>query len=211
MPKVTSFGDYAFDDCDALISISFPCLTELGDDAFEYCDNLTTVDLPSLTSVGTWFCEECPNLTTVNLPNVTTIDDDMFYDGTSQIYMKLGTNPPSITVDTFEYYFPEDNESVIIVPVNSISDYDNSDGNADDKWYGWIIEGRSTESIITEFRVNNQVRSTIDQANNTIQIIMPYGTDRANLAPEITVSNLATIFILIGLMIALRRKHTKVG
>jgi len=52
--SVTSIGDFAFEDCKSLKSISIPdSVTSIGDGAFEGCRSLTIINIPdSVTSVG---------------------------------------------------------------------------------------------------------------------------------------------------------------
>lgn len=52
--SVTSIGDFAFEDCKSLTSISIPdSVTSIGDGAFEGCRSLTIINIPdSVTSVG---------------------------------------------------------------------------------------------------------------------------------------------------------------
>ena len=52
--SVTSIGDFAFEDCSSLTSISIPdSVTSIGDGAFEGCRSLTIINIPdSVTSVG---------------------------------------------------------------------------------------------------------------------------------------------------------------
>lgn len=52
--SVTSIGDFAFEDCKSLKSISIPdSVTSIGDGAFEGCRNLTIINIPdSVTHVG---------------------------------------------------------------------------------------------------------------------------------------------------------------
>lgn len=43
--SVTSIGDFAFEDCKSLKSISIPdSVTSIGDGAFEGCRNLTIIN-----------------------------------------------------------------------------------------------------------------------------------------------------------------------
>ncbi|GAB4446368.1 MAG: hypothetical protein Fur0028_00770 [Bacteroidales bacterium] len=51
----------------------------------------------------------------------------------------------------------------------------------------------SNEAEILSFNIPNQVSSTINSTNATVDVVMPYGTDVTNLTPTITVSAGASI------------------
>ncbi len=61
----TSIGNYAFNGCAALASVTFPdTLLTIGGRAFLNCTALTAVTIPaSVTSVGEWAFRGCTNLT----------------------------------------------------------------------------------------------------------------------------------------------------
>ena len=54
--SVTSIGNYAFDDCFGLKSVTIPnSVTSIGEWAFAHCTGLTSVTIPnSVTSIGEW-------------------------------------------------------------------------------------------------------------------------------------------------------------
>ena len=80
--EVTSIGNYAFEYCTSLTSITIPnCVTSIGNSAFEYCTSLTSVTIGnSVTSIGYYAFEYCTSLTSVTIPNsVTSINNSAFY------------------------------------------------------------------------------------------------------------------------------------
>ena len=80
--RVTSIGNYAFEQCYNLTSVNIPDgVTSIGDSAFEACYSLTSVNIPDgVTSVGCFTFYNCSSLTSVNIPvGVTSIDDYAFY------------------------------------------------------------------------------------------------------------------------------------
>ena len=78
---VTSIGDYAFENCRSLTSITIPnSVTSIGDYAFRGCIGLTSITIPnSVTSIGGSVFYGCSSLTSVTIPNsVTSIEDSAF-------------------------------------------------------------------------------------------------------------------------------------
>ena len=78
---VTNIGDYAFDGCSGLTSVTIPNgVTSIGDCAFCNCSSLPSVTIPnSVTSIGIYAFYGCSGLTSVTIPNsVTNIDEGAF-------------------------------------------------------------------------------------------------------------------------------------
>ena len=67
---VTSIGNFAFNKCTGLTSVTFPeGLTSIGERAFEECTGLTSVTFSEgLTSIGVCAFEYCTGLTSVTFP-----------------------------------------------------------------------------------------------------------------------------------------------
>ena len=67
---VTEIGDYAFDGCEGLTSVTIPDgVTSIGDGAFERCTGLASVNISeSVISIGDGAFEGCSGLTSVNIP-----------------------------------------------------------------------------------------------------------------------------------------------
>ena len=70
-------GDYAFDGCSGLTSLTIPSsVTSIGDGAFSGCSGLTSLTIPSgVTSIGKWAFADCSGLTSIyvytkNLPEL---------------------------------------------------------------------------------------------------------------------------------------------
>ncbi len=81
--SVTSIGNYAFNNCDDLTSITIPdSVTSIGDDAFYWCSGLTCVvfgENSQLTSIGSSAFSGCSGLTSITIPDgVTSIDSFAF-------------------------------------------------------------------------------------------------------------------------------------
>ncbi|MEE0775503.1 MAG: leucine-rich repeat domain-containing protein, partial [Bacillota bacterium] len=117
---VTTIGDYAFYQCEALMSVSLPnsletigecafyqCaltsvtvpynVTTVKDRAFAYCTSLTSAKLPNtVTSLGQSVFFHCEALTSVNIPNqITEISYELFYYCESLTDIEI---PESVTV-----------------------------------------------------------------------------------------------------------------
>jgi excisionase family DNA binding protein len=96
--SVTSIGDYAFDSCTGLTSITIPnSVTSIGKGAFGYCEGLTSVTIPnSVTSIGEGAFGYCKGLTSVTVPNsVTSIGKLAFHGCTG---LTSVTIPNSVTL-----------------------------------------------------------------------------------------------------------------
>ena len=67
---VASIGDYAFDGCSGLTSVTIPdSVTSIGDYAFYRCSGVVSITIPdSVTSVGTATFRDCSNLVTISIP-----------------------------------------------------------------------------------------------------------------------------------------------
>jgi BspA type Leucine rich repeat region (6 copies) len=79
--SVTSIGDYAFEDCTSLLSVTIPNgVTNIGLAAFLGCHSLTSVTIGNgVTSIGDYAFYECRSLTSLTIgTNVTSIGDEAF-------------------------------------------------------------------------------------------------------------------------------------
>ena len=65
--SVTSIGEFAFDNCKGMTSVTIPnSVTSIGDKAFFYCSGLTSITIPnSVTSIGIMAFFYCSGLTSI--------------------------------------------------------------------------------------------------------------------------------------------------
>ena len=70
---LTTIGNYAFEGCRGLTSISIPSsVTSIGGDAFKDCSGLTSISIPEgVTTIGAGAFEGCSELTTVTMKATT--------------------------------------------------------------------------------------------------------------------------------------------
>ena len=66
--SVTSIGNYAFQGCTSLASVSMPAATSIGASAFQGCTSLASVSMPLVTSIGDSAFYQCTALATVTIP-----------------------------------------------------------------------------------------------------------------------------------------------
>ena len=103
--SVTSIGDYAFHDCYGLTSVTIPnSVTSIGDYAFDYCEGLTSLTIGnSVTSIGDDAFNQCSNLTSVTIPNsVTSIGNEAFYNCYVLTNLTIGNSVTSIGSSAFQ-------------------------------------------------------------------------------------------------------------
>ena len=80
--NVIAIGDYAFANCNSLVSVEIPSsVTSIGELAFSLCTSLASVVIPnSVTKIGREAFENCTSLTSVAIPgSVTSIGYHVFW------------------------------------------------------------------------------------------------------------------------------------
>ena len=103
---VTSIGDYAFDSCSRLTSVTIPnSVTSIGGGAFYYCSGLTSITIPnSVTSIGYSAFEGCSSLTSITIPeSVTSIEEIAFGFCESLTSITIPNSVTSIEMWTFAW------------------------------------------------------------------------------------------------------------
>ena len=122
---VTSIGDFAFDGCTNLTSVTIgDSVTLIGYDAFASCFSLTSVEIPdSVTSIGEGAFSVCANLTSVTIgDSVTTIGEHAF----SCCYRLMSVEiPDSVTTIGNSAFVGCESLTNIVIP-NSITSIGNN-------------------------------------------------------------------------------------
>ena len=104
--SVTTIGNYAFQYCSSLTSVTIPnSVTTIGTQAFYRCTSLTSVTIPnSVTSIGNSAFSNCTGLTSVTIPNsVTTIGTQAFSHCSGLTSVTIGNSVTSIGGKAFAY------------------------------------------------------------------------------------------------------------
>ena len=101
---VTTIGDKAFRDCEALTEISIPeGVTRIGRLSFSFCYALTAIRLPgTLKEIDSGAFNYCRNLTAIVIPDgVSSFGADVFNECTSLKSIKLPQSLQYITASCF--------------------------------------------------------------------------------------------------------------
>ena len=116
--NVTSIGDYAFEGCTSLTSVTIGnSVTSIGNSAFGWCKALTSIVLTdSVTSIDYSAFYYCTSLTSINIPDsVTSIGDyalygcsnleDVYYAGSQEEWdqIEIGAYNYNLTSATIHY------------------------------------------------------------------------------------------------------------
>ena len=94
---IMKIGNYAFEDCRRLTSVTIPdSVTSIGTSAFYNCSSLTSVTIPdSVTSIGYTVFYGCAGLTSIMIPDGVTIINGGAFSGCSSLTSI--TIPDSVT------------------------------------------------------------------------------------------------------------------
>ena len=131
--SVSSIGEYAFEGCSGLTSVTFNAekCTEMGSynyPVFRDCTNLKSLTIGNkVTTIPDYAFKDCSGLTSVTIPNsVTSIGYDAFYgcSGLTKL-VSLAVEPPTCGIGAFEYV--DKTTCQLLVPEESINKYKTAD------------------------------------------------------------------------------------
>lgn len=97
--SVTAIGNYAFEYCSELTSITLPeSVTTIGEWAFSGCSGLTSIDIPhAVKNIGYQAFSYCSNLTSISIGNsVIVIGDYAFENCNSLTLVAMGNSVSAI-------------------------------------------------------------------------------------------------------------------
>jgi len=96
---VTSIGEWAFGDTNAVTSITIPAgVTSIGDSAFQNASSVTSINIPEgVTSIGQYTFKNAQSLTSINIPaSVTSIGQWAFAYANSLTSINIPASVASI-------------------------------------------------------------------------------------------------------------------
>lgn len=102
---LTTIGNYAFNTCTGLTSITIPnSVTTIGSGVFSNCTGLTSISIGSgVTTIGNNAFQGCTGLTSITIPNsVTTIGEAAFSGCRGLASATIGSGVTSI--DDYAFY-----------------------------------------------------------------------------------------------------------
>ncbi len=123
--SVTSIGNWAFEDCTGLTSVTIPgSVTKIGNWAFFRCTGLTDVKISdSVTEIGMAAFYGCTGLTSITIPDsVTNIGMAVFFGCTGLTSIDVDKNNENYLSES-GIVFNKDKTALILYPVGRIGDY----------------------------------------------------------------------------------------
>lgn len=100
--RLTSIGDYAFQNCTNLSNSLPDYVNSIGNYAFQNCTSLTTSSLPEdVTSIGNYAFQNCTNITISTIPSTVTSIGNHAFDGCTSLATIVIEGNPTIGADAF--------------------------------------------------------------------------------------------------------------
>jgi hypothetical protein len=103
---LTSIGDYMFDSCTSLTTVTFSLpsnVTSIGRESFFMCGSLTSINIPEgVTDIDYWAFRHCGSLNSVTLPDsLVSLGGEAFGSCVSLTDITIPENLTAIDSDTF--------------------------------------------------------------------------------------------------------------
>ena len=142
--SVVNIAPYALAGASNITSVTFNNVETIGDYAFDGCENLATVSFPeSVKSVGKGAFRNCQSLYTLMMTDQLTSIGEKAFEGVAQgIRTEVKwTSPLSISNGTFSNFTPVTDGGItgrLFVPVGTVNAYKSANGW---KWFSFIKEG----------------------------------------------------------------------
>lgn len=120
---ITSIGDYMFDSCTSLTTVTFSLpssVTSIGYESFFRCISLTSIDIPEgVTEIDYWAFRLCGSMTSVTLPDsLVSLGDEAFGSCVSLTDITIPKNMIAVDSDAFlgstflaSIYVDDDNQN----------------------------------------------------------------------------------------------------
>ena len=124
---VTGIGDFAFDRCYGLSSITIPdSVTRIGDNAFNYCYGLSSITIPDSVTRIYSYAFAYSALTSITIPDsVTRIDNNAFYGCSALTSITIPDSVTRIDNYAFDYCYALSSitipDSVTIIGINAFN------------------------------------------------------------------------------------------
>ena len=149
---VTNIGQFAFDGCSSLETISLPnTVTNIGSYAFSHCENLKSISLPdNLESLGGSAFEYCKKLQEISLSyGITKIPNYCFEGCTDLRRVEIPKTVTKIGFYAFDnaYYYTRGYGTIVYL--GSESDFNQSNFTIDTQPYGVSFRWEYTDITVT--------------------------------------------------------------
>ena len=118
-------GEYAFENCSGLTSVTFPSsVTSIGEYAFSGCSGLTSVTIPSsVTSIGGAAFSRCSGLTSITIPSSVTSIGSSAFEGCSGLTSVYVSWESPLSISTSVFGSSNTKSCILYVPKGTYDDY----------------------------------------------------------------------------------------